>query len=371
MIRVGVVGLGKMGLSHLAMLNAHPGVDVVGIADTTSYLRGVLGKYTGVRAFATMDEMLESVELDAVFVCTPSVLHARQVAQAMDRGLHVFCEKPFCLDPEDSRALAAESLRRGLVNQVGYHNRYVGAFREVKRLLEAGAIGRVTHVLAEAYGPVVLKQKGATWRSNQSEGGGCLYDYAAHPIDLLSWYFGVPTGVGGTVLGKVFSRDTDDEVASTLYFADGPAAQVSVNWSDESERKMSTTITAWGTHGRINVDRQELQVYLREGHPLPEGYVPGWNVRYTTELTPPVLFYLRGEEYSAQIDAFVSSVAGNGTSGASTFESAAVTDAVIAAMIEDAARGPATAIGPGPVTPPDAHAQLRTRAGLLRLLRSR
>ncbi len=81
---------------------------------------------------------------------------------------------------------------RGLVTQVGYHNRFVGAFREVKRLLDAGAIGTVTHVLAEAYGPVVLKAKGSTWRSRRAEGGGCLYDYAAHPLNLLTWYFGEP-----------------------------------------------------------------------------------------------------------------------------------------------------------------------------------
>ncbi len=104
------------------------------------------------------------------------------------------------------------------MTQVGYHNRFVGAFREVKQLLEAGAIGEVTHVLGEAYGPVVLKPKGGTWRSQRTEGGGCLYDYAAHVIDLVNWYVGEPVGVGGTALNRVFSREIDDEVFSTLYY---------------------------------------------------------------------------------------------------------------------------------------------------------
>ena len=150
------------------------------------------------------------------------------------------------------------------MTQVGYHNRFVGSFREVKRLLDAGAIGTVTHVLGEAYGPVVLKPKGGTWRSRKDEGGGCLYDYAAHPLNLLNWYFGEPTGVGGTVLKLVFSRETDDEVFSTLYFDGGDRRSVSVNWSDESHRKMTTRITVWGTAGRIYADRQECQVYLRD-----------------------------------------------------------------------------------------------------------
>ena len=69
------------------------------------------------------------------------------------------------------------------------------------------------------------------------------------PINLVNWYFGAPMGVGGTVLNRIFSRETDDEVFGTLYFADGKSAQVSVNWSDESCRKMSTKITIWGTGG--------------------------------------------------------------------------------------------------------------------------
>ena len=107
------------------------------------------------------------------------------VRQCLARGLHVFCEKPFCLDPAES--VGAHRARRrphGLVTQVGYHYRFVGAFDEVKRLLDAGAIGQVTQVLAEAYGPVVLKPQGATWRSKKNLGGGSLYDYAAHPLNL-------------------------------------------------------------------------------------------------------------------------------------------------------------------------------------------
>src|SRR5207253_251221 len=145
-------------------------------------------------------------------ISTPSRFHASQVQKMLDLGIHVFCEKPFCLDPAESGRLAELAKSRAVVNQVGYHYRFVSAFEEMKRLLEMDAIGTVTHVLAEAYGPVVLKPKGSTWRTQSSEGGGCLYDYAAHPLNLLNWFFGDPTEVTGSVLGKIFSRDTDDEV---------------------------------------------------------------------------------------------------------------------------------------------------------------
>ena len=71
---------------------------------------------------------------------------------------------------------------------------------------------------------------------------------------------------------------------------------------------MSTKISVWGTKGRIAADRQECQLYLREPHDALPGVGSGWTVRYTTDLSDEVWFYLRGEEYSAQIDYFAESV---------------------------------------------------------------
>lgn len=343
MVRVGVVGLGKMGLSHLSMIRAHPDVEVTAVCDPAGYVVDVLGKYTGVRTFANFPAMLAAAELDAVIVSTPSRFHAETVRTSLERGLHVFCEKPFVLDAAEGEELALLAESRGLVNQVGYHNRFVAAFQEVKRLLDLGAIGDVTHIKAEAYGPVVLKAKGSTWRTQRTEGGGCLYDYAAHPINLVNWYLGAPRAVGGTVLNQIFSRDTEDEVYSTLFFDGGKTAQLSVNWSDESFRKMTTQMTILGTAGRIYADRQECQVYLRDEATPPEGYRHGWNVRYTTDMTPPVWFYVRGEEYSAQLDYFVRRIESREVDNVNSFRSAAMTDNVIVRLIGDAQAGPRAA----------------------------
>jgi predicted dehydrogenase len=347
-VRIGVVGLGKMGLSHFALVNAHPDAETVA-CDSTGLLVDVLGRNIPTRFHRDYARMLAEEPLDAVLIATPSRLHPAMVRAALDRGLHVFCEKPFCLDWRDSEALADLAEAKGLVGQVGYHYRYVGAFREMKRLVEAGAIGRVTHVLAEAYGPVVLRSKRQTWRTQKAEGGGCLYDYAAHPLNLLNWLFGAPERVSGSVLSSVFSAEIDDEVFATLSFPGGPTAQLSVNWSDESHRKMTTKLSLIGTNGRINADRQECQVYLRapvEG--LPE-LGKGWTVRYTTELTEDPWFYLRGEEYSHQIDAFLCAVRdGRTRAEENDFRSAAVTDRSIVMIQADSAGETAPALGEAP-----------------------
>ena len=352
MIKLAVVGLGKMGVSHLAIANAHPEVEVAAVCDSSSYVLGVLEKYTGMPAYGNYEAMLRDVDLDAVLIATPSRTHMDMVRSALERDLPVFCEKPLTLSARDAEHLADLARRRRVVTQVGYHNRFVGSFSEVKSLLDAGAIGAVSSVLGEAYGPVVLKRKGGTWRSRKEEGGGSLYDYAAHPINLLNWYLGQPIGVGATILNSIFSREIDDEVSSTLFYADGSSARVAVNWSDESYRKMTTRITAWGAAGRIYADRQECRVYLRGTAPIPAGYQQGWNLRNATELTEPVGFYLRGEEYSAQIDHFVERVKTGRLSGLNGFDSAAVTDSVIAMMLADARKGASTRID-GEATEPD------------------
>jgi predicted dehydrogenase len=330
-----------MGISHLAIARSHPEAELVAVCDTTGYVLDVLAKYTGIKVYSDYQKMMAEEKLDGVLIATPSKFHGEMVRAALERNLHVFCEKPFCLDVAEGRALAALAEQKGLVNQVGYHYRFVGAFREAKRLIEAGAIGRIHNVRAEAYGPVVLRPKNVTWRAKKSEGGGCLYDYACHAIDLVNFLVGKPERVGGTVLNTIFSRDVEDEVYSTFFFADGATGQIASNWSDESHRKMSTKITLWGTNGRMAVDRQEVQLFIRD--PAVPGITlkEGWTISYTTELTEGAYYYLRGEEYSAQIDHFVQCIREGRKETISSFASAVATDDVAAMMVRDAARRPA------------------------------
>lgn len=335
MIRLAVVGLGKMGLSHHSIINAHPDVKLVAVCDTAKYVLDVLEKYTGIGIYDDFNTLLEQEALDAIIIATPSRAHGPMVKAALDKNLHVFCEKPFCLDIEEGKQLVHLAKEKGLVNQVGYHYRFDGAFQEAKRLLDNKVIGEPTHILAEAYGPVVLQPKVATWRTQRSEGGGCLYDYAAHPLNLVNWYFGMPEAVSGTVLNQVFSQETEDEVYGSLHFPGGKSAQISVNWSDESYRRMTTKLNIWGTAGRIYVDRQECQVYIRESGNVPDGYETGWNVRYTTELTDEVWFYVRGEEYSSQLDHFIQCIKNDNTENLNSFSAALETDQTMAMMITD------------------------------------
>ena len=112
---------------------------------------------------------------------------------------------------------------------------------------------------------------------------------------------------------------------------------------------MTTRISVWGEGGKIFADRQEIQVFLTGNAPIPEGYEEGWTVKYITELTPPVSFYLRGEEYSAQLEAFGRAIKGERTGWQNSLASAADTDKTIEMIRSVAAGGDAMHVTTQPV----------------------
>jgi len=325
MIKVALIGAGKMGISHLAILGAHPEVSIVGVCDTSKMVTDVLTKYSGYNCFSDYLAMVDKVKPDAVFIAVPTKVHARFIKDMLERGIHVFSEKPFCLTPEEGESLVKLAKEKNLINQVGYHNKFIGTFNEVKKLLDEGAIGEIHHFVAESYGPVVIRKKQDTWRADPAEGGGCLMDYASHVVDLLNYLLSPVEEVFASKLQPIFSSMVEDAVYAMLKLKNGVNGILSVNWSDETHRKMTTSVTFFGTKGKIISDANELKVYFNNDT-CPAGYSKGWTVKYVTDLTEEVDFYLRGEEYSAQIDYFINAVKGKVKNDINTFESAWITD---------------------------------------------
>ncbi|WP_035333726.1 Gfo/Idh/MocA family protein [Dyadobacter crusticola] len=328
MVKVALIGAGKMGISHLSILGAHPNVEVVGVSDTSKMVLDVFEKYSSFPCFSNYEEMLAKTNADAVFVSVPTKYHATMVRKVLERGKHVFAEKPLCLTAEEGKSLVELAAEKAVVNQVGYHNKFIGTFREVKRLLDLGVLGEVYHFTGESYGPVVIREKQDNWRADPAEGGGCLMDYASHVIDLINYLLGNITGVRGTMLESIYSKNVEDAVYCILEVDSGVNGVLSVNWSDETYRKMSTSITIQGKKGKIICDANELKVYFKSSD-CPEGYSKGWTVKYVTDLTDSVDFYLRGEEYSSQIDYFISAIERQVPNVINNFKSAWYTDNVI------------------------------------------
>jgi predicted dehydrogenase len=328
MVKSAIIGLGKMGLSHCSIINAHPYLDLIAVCDTSSLVLEAIKKYSGINTYSDYKKMIDTNELQAIFIATPTKFHADMVMYALERKIHVFCEKPFSLRTEQGQAMVELAGLNKCINQVGYHNRFVATFNYVKKLIEKKIIGDIYHFTGEAYGPVVINKKGGTWRSDSAEGGGCLFDYASHVLNLIEYVLDNIKSVGGVQLKKVYSKDVEDAVYASLFLENDLSGQLSVNWSDETYRKMSTQVTILGTKGKIISDAQEIKIFMKEKN-ADYGLDTGWNSKYITDLESGVNFYLRGEEYSAQIDYFANCIKENRTTNRNSFKTAFQTDLVI------------------------------------------
>jgi len=328
MLTGAVIGLGRMGLTHFSILNTHPQVNFVAVCDSSSFMLKKVAKHLNVMAYKDMDTMLEDTRPDFVIVATPTALHAEAVKCAVGCGAHVFVEKPFSLNPEQGRELCQAVQGKHLVHQVGYVNRFGDVFMGVKKLLDSEAIGNVVTFKVEMNGPTVLHGARGSWRSKTTEGGGCLYDFASHGVDLINYLIGPPARVLGAVLGKIYSEGVEDTVSATFVYEDGTRGNLLANWSDASYRKPTCHFEVLGRHGKIMANPYSYKVFFRKDPEL-EGFSQGWNERYFAAIARPVRFFVRGFEFTRQLDYFIDRILERKPSEVCSFEDGLETDLII------------------------------------------
>jgi len=337
MLRGGVIGFGRMGLTHFSILNNHPEVQFVAVCDSSSFILKNIGKYTAVETFKDYRKMIDRSNLNFVIVATPAGMHAEIVKYAIQSNLHIFVEKPFALNVQQGEELIGMLKGKKLVNQVGYVMRFNDVFVQVKKLLDAGALGDLLTFKMEMYGPTLLKDAGSGWRSKRQDGGGCLYDFAPHSIDIINYLIGVPDEITGSVLQSIHSVNVEDAICSTFVYKNNLRGNLLVNWSDPSYRKPAYMMEIFGRKGKIIADLHAYKLFLREKISL-DGFTEGWNYRYVTDFFEPVGFYLRGYEFTRQLEHFVDCMVKGKPSEISSFEQAHQTDIIIERLRQDAER---------------------------------
>ena len=162
-----------------------------------------------------------------------------------------------------------------------------------------------------------------------------MNEFASHCIDLVTFLIGVPDRISGSVLQQIYSTQVEDLVASTFSYHRGFSGNIMVNWSDESIRRPTNIITIFGTHGKIIADKHAYKIYLRFDA-LQNGFQKGWNTRYITDFADNVRFYVRGNEFTRQLDYFIECIKKKSANNLSSFSEAFKTDVIMKQMIADA-----------------------------------
>lgn len=329
-VRIGIIGMGRMGLTHYPIINTHPCVKIVSVADTSSTILDMLKKYIpGLKTYTDFKDLLNARDIDGVIICTPSSLHFEACKLACENGISVFCEKPFTVSPEQANELADMFEQKGLVNQVGYVNRYNPVFQAVKQYLEDELIGKLVQVKGEFYSCTIIKpQASKGWRSSRANGGGATYEMGAHLLDLLNYLLGKPEKVMGSALRSMFSEGVEDIMSTNLLFEKDVVCSVLVNWSDITYRKPMMKLEFFGDKGKIMADMYGMKVYLSEPSEK-QGLIEGWNTIPKNTIEDHVPFYVRGNGYTHQLYDFADEILGKKKKCICTFRDAAETQDII------------------------------------------
>jgi predicted dehydrogenase len=334
-IRIGIIGAGRMGITHYSIINSREDVRVVATADPSMLMNKMLSKYAGVKTYKDYRPMLDKEELDAVLVCTPPAMNFEILKDVAARGIHAFVEKPFTLSAEHGRELSELFAARRLVSQVGYVNRFNDMFTRAKAMVADGLIGRPARFRSEMYSATIAREQDEEgWRATHANGGGATYEMASHAIDLITYIFGRPDRVSGTSLTRLFSKQVEDVVASNFSYRGGLGGSIYVNWSDASYRKPTNKLEIFGDRGKIQADQHGMKLFLVEDRP-DQGFARGWNQLYITDVFSNVPFYLRGIEFTAQLYDFVDCIRDGRTDTRCGFAAATDTLAIIDAMFAD------------------------------------
>lgn len=328
MKRIGLIGIGKMGLSHLAIANQTPGIEVKAICDTSKQLIRAIEKNTKFVCYTDSEKMIKEVPLDGVMILVPNAYHFDLVKYCIEKGIHVFVEKPFTLSYKDSKYLVDLAKINNVKGQVGYVNRFNPVFQRVKKLLDQNIIGEVSNYVNRMTGGVILKESSKGWRNDYKKGGGCLFDYGPHCFDLSSYFFGTDVEVQSSVLKKVFSTAVDDMVYATLLHNNKIVGFNYINWSDGSVRKATNNIEITGSKGKILASKQELSIFLTDAN-KELNLEKGWNQMYVTDENMDVPYYLRGEDFSRQLIEFSDLLNGKIEESISSLYSASITDKLL------------------------------------------
>lgn len=329
-VRIGIIGMGRMGLTHYPIINTHPSVDIISVADTSSLILDMMKKYIPkLKTYTDYMDLLNARDIDGVIICTPSSLHYEACKLAGQNGIAVFCEKPFTTSPEKAKELADLFEQKGLVNQVGYVNRYSKLFQTTKDYIEEGLIGKLVHVKGEFYSCTITKPQSSNgWRSTRENGGGATYEMGAHILDLLCFMLGKPKKVFGSVLNNMFSQSVEDIMLTNILFKNEVSCSVFVNWSDVTYRKPMMKLEFFGDKGKILVDFYGIKIYLSDASDKYK-LIKGWNNIPANLIIGHTPFYVRGNSYTRQLYDFADEILGKKSGSICSFRDAAETQEVI------------------------------------------
>jgi len=211
-LRIGFIGLGAMGLSHVKAIHRLCGdkaeiVALCGTSDTN--FQAAIEVAPDAKRFKQATQLIHS-DLDAVFVSTPNFTHAKLAEEILGAGKHLFLEKPCGITRDECLRVLDVASRSDRILMLGHELRYSPFFQRFKELVEHGEIGKPRLVWTREFrGP--FQKKSGDWIQDERLSGGCLVDKNCHHFDLMNWWVGAHphrvSAFGGCAVNRIIGGE--------------------------------------------------------------------------------------------------------------------------------------------------------------------
>lgn len=248
-IRVGVIGVGSWANRvQIPQVLSHPEAELVALSARTPEKLQAAGEQFGVTAlYRDYEQLLAREDLDAVCISSTHSMHYEMAKAALERGLHVFCEKPLGMNSRQTAELAELAAARNVKTMVAFTNRWLPESLYAKRLVDEGLVGPAFHYNVCQLAGYARPGGNWMWRADAELGGGVLYDLGCHNIDLALWLNGPITAVSALRRNTVPARNRGDEVVATTAadtdafvaeYANGCQGIFHISWTSPGDRVM-------------------------------------------------------------------------------------------------------------------------------------
>jgi myo-inositol 2-dehydrogenase / D-chiro-inositol 1-dehydrogenase len=314
-MRIGVIGVGRMGVVHAATLSAHPEVDTVLLSDVDEQRLRKAAGILEMRAAGSFEELLASV--DAVVIAAGTSAHAELIHSAVDAGLPTFCEKPIAIDVASTRDVVEHVRRAGIAVQMGFQRRFDAGYLAAHELVDSGGLGALYVVRMAGHDPSPPHEEYIP------SSGGIFRDFSVHDFDALRFVTALEVEevyADGSVIGfPQFAKYEDvDTAAAVLRLTGGALGILSVTRHDPLGYDVRMELFGSRDSAVVGWDERMPLRSLEPGMPPPptEGYL-GFQDRFA-------------EAYRAEMAAFIDVAAGRAKSPCT------VTDALAALLVAEA-----------------------------------
>jgi UDP-N-acetyl-2-amino-2-deoxyglucuronate dehydrogenase len=271
----GIVGTGVIAAIHADSIARLPDARLVAVTDVAAGAAGAFAASYGCVAEPDLGALLARPDIEVVCVCVPSGLHAAIGVQAAKAGKHLVVEKPIDVSLAAADRLIDAAHAAGVALTVISQHRFDAGLVELKRLLDAGALGRL--VLAEASTKWYRTQAyydSAAWRGTYAMDGGSLMNQGVHYVDLLRWCMGPPAEITAVCSTQAHDIEVEDTALAIVRFASGAVGTILSSTAARPGFPQRLEIT--GTAGTVTVeDGQIVRRALAAADPDPATVADG------------------------------------------------------------------------------------------------